>query len=106
MSRIRRMTSPESTATRQLQILTAALKELRSGDIDVPAFSAHAQQHGALFAALPPRYRDVFMQLLTRLESAMAFTEESCSFSQSGLLDHFDVWLQKAGAQLAPDTLS
>jgi len=38
--------------------------------------------------------------LLDRLESSALFSEESCSFSQSALLDNLDLWMQKAAAQL------
>jgi hypothetical protein len=38
----------------------------------------------------------VWLGLLDRLESSALFSEESCSFSQSALLDHLDAWLAKA----------
>jgi hypothetical protein len=42
----------------------------------------------------------VWLGLLDRLESSALFSEESCSFSQSALLDNLDMWLQKAGEKL------
>jgi hypothetical protein len=53
-----------------------------------------------LLAALPPRYGEVWLGLLDRLESSALFSEESCSFSQSALLDNLEAWLQKAGEKL------
>ena len=64
------------------------------------AFSAQARAQEALLAALPPRYGEVWLGLLDRLESSALFSEESCSFSQSALLDNLEAWLQKAGEKL------
>ncbi|MGH6625438.1 MAG: hypothetical protein ACRECD_02655 [Burkholderiaceae bacterium] len=83
-----------------LQTLQLALEQLRSGRLGVHAFSAEARGHEALLQALPGRYREVLLQLLDRLESSALFSEESCSFSQSGLLDNLQLWLEKARAQL------
>ena len=54
-------------------------------------------------AALPTRYSNVLLDLLDRLESSALFTEESCSFSRSGLLDSLQVWADKAQAVLQDD---
>lgn len=48
--------------------------------------------------ALPPRYREVLEQVLSQLESAALFTEESCSFSQADLLGALRDWLARAQA--------
>ena len=53
-----------------------------------------------LLAALPPRYGEVLLNLLDRLESSALFSEESCSFSQKDLLDNLKVWADKARGQL------
>jgi len=42
--------------------------------------------------------------LLDRLESSALFTEESCSFSQTDLLDSLAMVLDKAQAQLDTPT--
>ena len=42
----------------------------------------------------------MLLNLLDRLEASALFTEESCSFSRSSLLDHLQAWLDKAGASL------
>lgn len=54
----------------------------------------------ALLAALPPRYGEVLESLLTRVESAAAFGEESCSFSLNDLSAQLALWLDKAERQL------
>ena len=49
-----------------------------------------------MLAALPPRYGEVLLGLLDRLESSALFSEESCSFSQKDLLDSLQMWVDKA----------
>lgn len=61
----------------------------------------HASRHYAeLLAALPPRFGEVLLGLLDRLESSALFSEESCSFSQKDLLDNIALWLEKARQEL------
>jgi len=81
-----------------LDELQSALAGLRAGTLGVQAFSAQAHAQTALLAALPPRYGQVMDDLLNRLESSALFSEESCSFSQSGLLDNLQMWIDKARA--------
>lgn len=83
-----------------LDAIQTALTRLRSGDIGVPAFSTQARARCAVLTGLPERYSLVLHDLLDRLESSALFSEESCSFSQSGLLDNLQLWLDKARAQL------
>jgi hypothetical protein len=84
-----------------LTILGQALAALRANALCVAAFCSQARGQDALLAALPPRFGEVWLGLLDRLESSALFSEESCSFSQSALLDNLDMWLQKAGEKLA-----
>ena len=84
-----------------LNALSQSLAQLRADALTVAAFSAQARAQEALLAALPPRYGEVWLGLLDRLESSALFSEESCSFSQSALLDNLELWLQKASGQLA-----
>ena len=49
---------------------------------------------------MPPRFREVLEDLLVRLESSALFSEESCSFSQTDLLDSLQQWLEHAQRQL------
>ena len=89
------------THTESLAELGQALAELRANALGVVVFCAQARTHDALLTALPPRFGEVWLGLLDRLESSALFSEESCSFSQSALLDNLDMWLQKAVEKLA-----
>ena len=84
-----------------LSALGQSLAQLRADALGVAAFCAQARAQEPLLSALPPRYGEVWLGLLDRLESSALFSEESCSFSQSALLDNLDMWLQKANQQLA-----
>ena len=84
----------------KLSALGQSLAQLRADALGVAAFCAQARAQDALLAALPPRFGEVWLGLLDRLESSALFSEESCSFSQSALLDNLDLWMQKAAAQL------
>ena len=85
----------------KLNALGQSLAQLRADALGVAAFCAQARAQEPLLAALPPRYGEVWLGLLDRLESSALFSEESCSFSQSALLDNLELWLQKAKQQLA-----
>lgn len=90
-----------STALSELQALHNQLDALRSGALRVATLSTQARASTALLAALPPRYAEVLLGLLDRLESSALFSEESCSFSQKALLDSLQMWVDKARAMLA-----
>jgi hypothetical protein len=81
--------------------LRHALSEVRGGVLSVSAFSPTARAQDALLQALPPRYSEVWLGLLDRLESSALFSEESCSFSQQDLLDSLALWLDKAEQHLS-----
>jgi hypothetical protein len=81
--------------------LQAGLDALRQGRSRAAEFSRLAREQQALLDALPPRYAEVLHGLLDRLESGALFAEESCSFSQTDLLDSLQLWLDKAAQQLA-----
>jgi len=80
--------------------LQHGLDELCRNSIRPADFSRQARAQQALLDALPPRYAEVLLDLLDRLESSALFAEESCSFSQAGLLDSLQLWLDKAAQQL------
>ena len=82
-----------------LESLKALLEGFRSGQTDLQTFATSARQVEALLADLPPRYGEVWRGLLDRLESSALFTEESCSFSQSELIQSLQLWIDKATAQ-------
>lgn len=90
-----------STALSELQALHNQLDALRSDALRVATLSTQARASTALLAALPPRYAEVLLGLLDRLESSALFSEESCSFSQKALLDSLQMWVDKARAMLA-----
>lgn len=90
-----------NTASTELDTLAQGLLALRAGRLRVADWSAQARGQQALLAALPPRYGEVLLGLLDRLESSALFAEESCSFSQVDLFDSLQMWLDKARAQFA-----
>ena len=85
-----------------LATLRSALKDLRSGACGVHAFSQMGRQQDDLLQVLPPPFAPVWLSLLDRLESSALFSEESCSFSHSELLDSLNLWLDKAEQRLPP----
>lgn len=84
----------------ELDQLQADLGRLRSGELRVQAFSERARGQTTLLQRLPPKFGEVLADLLDRLESSALFSEESCSFSQSGLLDNLQLWIDKARERL------
>lgn len=87
-------------AQQQWEALHTGLAQLRQGSLGAHGLSDLARNQHALLDTLGPRYREVLLQLMDRLESSALFSEESCSFSQQGLLDNLQLWLEKASAQL------
>ena len=89
-----------SNPATQLAALQSALEAHSRGNLSAAALGEAARAQQALLTALPPRYGEVLLNLLDRLEASALFTEESCSFSRRSLLDHLQAWLDKAGASL------
>lgn len=90
------------SAASQLDAIGTRIDALRNGRGEsITALSNEARASSELLATLPPRYGEVLLNLLDRLESSALFSEESCSFSQKDLLDNLQVWVDKARAQLA-----
>lgn len=94
------ITAPKS----QCHLLRQHLAAARSGALSVSDFAHAARQTHTLMQALPPRYEEVWLGLIDRLESSALFSEESCSFSQTDLFDSLTLWLDKADQQLNPPT--
>ena len=88
------------TASAQLATLAQALQAFERGDHTAATLSTLARQQTTLLAALPPRYSEVLLNLLDRLESSALFSEESCSFSQKDLVANLTMWIEKAQATL------
>ena len=80
--------------------LRTALAALRSDPSTDRAFVQTARAQPALFKALPPKFEEVWLGLIDRLESSALFNEESCSFSQTDLFDSLTMVLDKAEAKL------
>lgn len=89
------------TPAEQLAALSQALQAFERGDHTAAALSHQARQHTALLTALPPRYGEVLLNLLDRLESSALFSEESCSFSQKDLVANLQMWVDKARGSLS-----
>lgn len=87
-------------AAHQLQQLRSGFEQLAQTQITASALGQQARAATTLLQALPPRYGEVLLNLLDRLESSALFTEESCSFSQTDLLVNLQTWADKAQAQL------
>lgn len=90
------MTSLNPSLARMAEDLQACGR----GELPVAALAARWREaSGAL--PLPARYTEVLGQLLDRLEAGALFSEESCSFSQSGLLQQLQAWHTQACSRLA-----
>ena len=87
-------------STAALASLRTALAQLRSDASTDRAFMKTARSQDALFKSLPPKFEEVWLGLVDRLESSALFNEESCSFSQTDLLDSLEMVLDKAEATL------
>ena len=88
------------TASAQLTTLAQALQAFERGDHTAATLSTLARQQATLLTALPPRYSEVLLNLLDRLESSALFSEESCSFSQKDLVANLTMWVEKAQGTL------
>jgi hypothetical protein len=85
--------------TDRLSALPATLDAFRQGQLPLTELTRTwreaAQAHQP---ALPQRYQEVLERVLSQLESAALFTEESCSFSQGDMVDALSDWLARARA--------
>ncbi len=91
-------------AAQQLAQLRTGFAQLAQQQLSAAALGAQARASGALLTTLPPRYAEVLLNLLDRLEASALFSEESCSFSQKDLFDTLEQWADKAQARLAAGT--
>ncbi len=90
-----------AAALAAVALLRTALADLRSNASGDRAFIQAARSQQVLFKALPPKFEQVWLELVDRLESSALFSEESCSFSQTDLLNNLALVLDKAEATLA-----
>ena len=84
----------------QLATLAQAVQAFENGDHTAAVLSTLVREQATLLAALPPRYSEVLLNLMDRLESSALFSEESCSFSQKDLVGSLQMWVDKARALL------
>ncbi|GCB04528.1 hypothetical protein [Ralstonia sp. SET104] len=90
------------TATESLQTLRGALdRHAKSSDLPHLLKTWRDDAVLAPLTVLPPAYDQVRHSLLQRLDMAVSFGEESCSFSPSSLLAEMRLWTDKAEAKLA-----
>lgn len=87
-------------AQAQLARISQALEQVRHQPGTLGQLCDSAREARELQAALPPRFGEVLLNLLDRLESSALFSEESCSFSQKDLLDSLQLWADKAAERL------
>ena len=93
-------TTDTDTARAQLIAIETLLAQVRREPGALGRLNDTARQARELQAALPPRFAEVLLNLLDRLESSALFSEESCSFSQKDLLDSLQLWTDKARDRL------
>lgn len=83
-----------------LHALQATLDDARAGRLPTAALARQWREHAARLTGLPARYAEVLDQVLTPLESAGLFSEESCSYSQQDQLGQLAQWLAHARQRL------
>ena len=83
----------------KFETLQRDLRAARAGELDMGTL-ARRLRGLILPAALPPKFGEVLLNIADRMESSALFDGDSCSFSQSDLLDALEVWAQKAGERL------
>lgn len=90
------------TATESLHTLRDAL-DRHAQSPDLPRLLKTWRDEATLapLAVLPPAYDQVRRGLLQRMDMAVSFGEESCSFSPASLLAEMRMWIDKAEAKLA-----
>lgn len=94
-------TGEDAAGLHALERLRGSLTSLRAGRLSPAALVAAFRAENDLLVALPAAFAQVMENTLQRLESSGLFAEESCSFSQQGLLENLDVWIQKAEKRLS-----
>ncbi|WP_009522518.1 hypothetical protein [Imbroritus primus] len=88
---------------RVLDNLRDTLQAYVAGDVAATAVvTVFRGQAPAL--ALPEAFQRVLDELLRRLEMADVFSQDSCSFSSTGIQEQLGVWLDKAEARVSART--
>ena len=89
-----------STALDTLTRMTEALAARSRGQLPQSEL-IRLWRSGAATLPLPDKFGEVLGSLLDRIEASALFREESCSFSQQGLLDNLQLWADKARDKLS-----
>jgi hypothetical protein len=92
------------TALEQLNDIKTKLAQFQANAIRTTELTDAARAALVLASSLPPQFGEVLGNILDRLESSALFTEESCSFSQAGLLENLEVWIDKAQLRMVEST--
>jgi len=83
----------------KFETLQRDLRAARAGELDMGTL-ARRLRGLILPAALPPKFGEVLLNIADRMESSALFDDDSCSFSQSDLLEALELWAQKANEKL------
>lgn len=89
-----------TSAQSSISLFEEILAQLTNGEVGIPVFSQQAMDLCLQCTELPPQYAKVLQGLLDRLEAGAAFSEESCSFSQTEIYKALHTWLEKAKLKL------
>lgn len=89
-----------TSAQSSISLFEEILAQLTNGEVSIPVFSQQAMDLCLQCTELPPQYAKVLQGLLDRLEAGAAFSEESCSFSQTEIYKALHTWLEKAKLKL------
>ncbi len=93
-------TMTHQTALETLNRMTATLTACVQGSVPQSTLIQQWRTDGPLLP-LPDKFALVLGDLLDRMEASALFSEESCSFSQKGLLDNLQLWADKAHIKLS-----
>lgn len=78
-----------------LESLQGGVDAARAGELNLAGLGRQLRSV-QLPPALPARYGEVLASMADRVEASALFSGESCSFSESDLLDAVQAWLDKA----------
>ncbi len=94
---------PQTTSDNTIAIVAALRDILRAHESGATSASAvvAAFREKTPGLALPEAFPRVLDELLRRLEMAAVFSQDSCSFSSTGIQEQLTMWLDKAEARLS-----
>lgn len=92
-----------TAAHQQLQAIAQQVQALRDGRGSIDALISQSTSAHELRSTLPAAFGTVIDNLTDRLQASALFTEESCSFSRTDLIDSLQLWVDKAQQRLQPD---